>query len=34
MNYRLETIAAGLWALLYCALAYDAVTLLGPYLAA
>lgn len=33
MTYRLETIAAGLWAGLWCALAYDAVVLLGPILA-
>lgn len=33
MTYRLETIAAALWAVLYCALAYDAVALLGPWMA-
>lgn len=33
MTWRLETIAAALWAVLYCALAYDAVVLVGPWLA-
>jgi hypothetical protein len=34
MTYRLPMLLAGLWLALYAALAYDAVTILGPMLAA
>jgi hypothetical protein len=34
MTYRLPMLLAGLWLALYAALAYDAVTIVGPMLAA
>lgn len=33
MTYRLPMILAGLWAVLWAALAYDAIALVGPWLA-